>query len=724
MKIKKLILLIVTFFSLISCTRLEDISRQPPKAVHAVLDLNNWDFKTDGSVNLDGEWLFAWQQLMLADQINSLTDVQYVKVPDNWTDYIIEGIQITPEGFASYTLTVENLDTNQVYGIYIDGEGRAYSLWVDNQLLTQNGIVGKSHELMTAEKIPITAFFKPQADKVQFVMQISNFHHKKAGFRNSILLGLAEPINSLQLNNWYRDAFSVGILFILGLYHLIIFIFRSKNRAPLYFALICWLLAIRIGVTNENTLLINIPIISWILAFKIEYLTFFLLPLFFSMFMRSLYPEDIHKLFINSVIGLSVVFSLFSLFSDTMTASYLPTYYQLIIILEIVYYFYFMGHIIYKKREGSIYILLASIVLFTATIIEILYYQNILPYGPISTYGFIAYIFVQAMLLSSLFAKSFTKVETLSSELEETNMNLQLSEHKYRHIFEDSKDIIFISDKHGHIEDVNPASKDVLGYNKKELQNMNVLDVILKPEIRTLFKEAIMINGFVKNYNVELLRKDGKIINTLLTVSPHKNENGMDSELQGSIRDISATIEAEKERLRALKFEQISITDPLTKLNNRLIFYKIAEKEIGRSKRNGSKLSLIMFDVDLFKNVNDTYGHIIGDDVLVNLARVCEKNIRTMDLLARYGGEEFVILMPDADEKSVMQTAERLRKIVADTIMAKCDNIDISITISLGVVNFRRESCDNINELVNQADKALYLSKEQGRNRVTLWEEE
>lgn len=723
LKFNSLILLLAAFFLLMGCAQLSVLPKQPPKAAKGVLDLRDWDFEKDGPVYLEGEWSFAWKKFLQPDQIQFQIDDQYVSVPDVWTDYEIDGETITPEGYATYSLKLYTPDSDRIYGLYIDGEGSAYRLWVNGRLLAENGKVGTSDELMKPEKIPYVVFFQPDNNLVELVMHISNFHHRKAGFRNSIMLGPAEPVHRFQLQNWFVEAFSVGILFILALYHLIIFIFRSKNKAPLYFALICLFLAVRTGITNENTLLLHLPILTWTLALRIEYLTFFLLPLLFSMFLKSLYPDDIHHWFLTVVFGSGLGFTLVLLFSNTLTFSYLPNYYQILLILEMIYYFYFLGVIIYRRREGAVYILLASIVLFAATILEMLYFQNILPYGRVSIYGFIAYIFVQAILLSSRSAKSFYKVEALSAELEGVNIHLQQSERKYRHIFEDSKDIIFIAGINGKIEDVNPACNEVLGYTKLELQTMKVLDVIINEEARFEFERQVKENGSVKNYEADLRRKDGEIINCLITVSPQKKENDRDSGLQGSIRDISATKQAEKERLRALKFEQISITDPLTKINNRLIFYKIAEKEIERSKRSGSRLSLIIFDVDYFKNVNDRYGHIVGDEVLVNLAGICQQNIRSMDCFARYGGEEFVILMPDADPESVMETAERLRNIVADTTMAKVGETDVIITISLGIVDFQPENTANINELLNLADKALYISKERGRNRVTVWDD-
>ncbi len=724
MKAVKGAYLVIICLFLTACNQFNSISQQPPEAKAGVLDLRDWDFEKDGSINLAGEWAFFWGELLQPDQITFPNQAPFVSVPDLWSNYDIEGITFTPEGYATYYLTVYPPDTHQTYGLYIEGQGSAYTLWVDGRRLAQMGQVGITPQAMTPEKKPITVFFQPGGEKVEMVLQISNFHHRKGGFRNNLSLGLAETVHQYQMQSWFVEAFSVGVLFIIGLYHLFIYTFRTKNRAPLYFALICWLMTVRIGITNQNTLLFHLPIVSWGLAFRVEYLTFFLGPPLVGLFMQSLYPKDVHRRFVRAAFGLGIGFSLFVAFTDTLTLSYTPTYYQIVILLEIFYCLFFLGRIMVKRREGAFYIGLASFVLFAAVIIETLYLQNLLPFGQISSYGFLAYIFVQAILLSSRFSKSFQKVESLSTELEGMNVSLQQSERKYRNIFEDSKDIIFIAGLDTRIEDISPSCEEVLGYTKGELQQMKALEVMANPADISRYLNTLFDQGSVRNFEVELQRKDGQKIDALVSATLRQGENGEITGFQGSVRDITARKQAEAERLRALKLEQIAITDPLTKIYNRRFLYEAAEKEIERAKRSGSPLSVIMFDIDLFKDVNDTYGHSTGDQVLINLVNLCQRNIRSMDLFARFGGEEFVILMPDTDSKSAQETAERLREMVAEKPMTTSGETDVSVTISMGIANWDYKNPLEINALLDRADQALYQSKEAGRNRVIVWGED
>jgi len=562
--IYKIIPIILLSFLLSACAQSSNLQRQPPEAKAGVIDLREWDFEKDGSIELAGEWGFFWGELLEPDQIKTLNNADFVPVPNVWTDYDIEGIKFSPEGYATYHLMLYLPDSNQAYGLHNEGQGSAYSLWVDGFLLAQRGQVGTYPQEMIPEKRPITVFFEPDEDMVDIVLQISNFHHRKGGFRNSILIGSAETIHNHQLQNWFVEAFSVGTLFFMGLYHFFIYIFRTKNKATLYFALLCWVTTLRIGVTNQSTLLLHFPSISWPVSLRIEYLTFYLAPLLFALFLQSLYPRDIHRWFIRGVFGFGIGFTLFLVFVDTLTLSYTSTYYQIVYLLDIIYYLYFLGRIIYKRREGAFYIGFASLIVMTAVIIDTLILQNILstvyianflPIEQFTSFSFLAFIFVQAILLANLFSKSFERVETLSVELEETNINLEQSEKKYRTIFEDSKDMIFIAGLDGQIKDVSPACEDVLGYKKGELVKMTMFDVIVHPEDSDRFQKAIIDQGLVINFESELQRKDGQVIHTLVSATPRLDENGNVVGVQGNVRDITVRKQVEAERMRALQLE-------------------------------------------------------------------------------------------------------------------------------------------------------------------------
>jgi len=205
-----------------------------------------------------------------------------------------------------------------------------------------------------------------------------------------------------------------------------------------------------------------------------------------------------------------------------------------------------------------------------------------------------------------------------------------------------------------------------------------------------------------------------------MTTSIQKRE----FELRELAAGLERTVEERTIELRRhnKQLERIAIEDPLTGIYNRRYFFELAEKEVERAKRYKNPLSVVILDADNFKRMNDNFGHLIGDQILVNLAKLCLNNIRSLDILARYGGEEFVILMPEATKKDAQNIAERLRKLVAETSMVT-GALDVMITISLGVASWNCNQELNFDSLLVRADQALYQSKETGRNRVSVWQE-
>jgi diguanylate cyclase (GGDEF)-like protein/PAS domain S-box-containing protein len=168
------------------------------------------------------------------------------------------------------------------------------------------------------------------------------------------------------------------------------------------------------------------------------------------------------------------------------------------------------------------------------------------------------------------------------------------------------------------------------------------------------------------------------------------------------------------------ELRHLATRDSLTRVFNRGHFMELAEREILRAKRYKRKLSLIMMDLDYFKNVNDTYGHQAGDQVLIALSEICRRVTRKMDVFARLGGEEFALLLPEVSQRTAVQTAERLRESFALTGMEAGGEV-FHVTLSMGVTEFGRDKPDTLQEMLHRADRALYQAKERGRNRVVLW---
>jgi diguanylate cyclase (GGDEF)-like protein len=173
-----------------------------------------------------------------------------------------------------------------------------------------------------------------------------------------------------------------------------------------------------------------------------------------------------------------------------------------------------------------------------------------------------------------------------------------------------------------------------------------------------------------------------------------------------------------QERVRMLdELKKLSITDGLTQLYNSRHFYSQLKGEIERCNRYEHKLSLLLLDIDNFKEYNDSYGHLEGDKILVRLGHVIKSCLRKMDTAYRYGGEEFTIILPDTDGDEARTVAERLRAAVGSEDFTDGRNPDVRITISIGVTEYIHD--EEIAIFVQRADKAMYLSKQSGRNRVS-----
>ena len=171
------------------------------------------------------------------------------------------------------------------------------------------------------------------------------------------------------------------------------------------------------------------------------------------------------------------------------------------------------------------------------------------------------------------------------------------------------------------------------------------------------------------------------------------------------------------------ELERLANTDYLTNLYNRRRFFQAAEDEFAGAIRSRNTISITLIDLDHFKQVNDTYGHLVGDHVLVHIAKLIRTHCRVSDVAARYGGEEFIILHPSIDRQNAFQVAERIRKAVEATPFS-LEGDEISLTLSAGVVDTKvGRDFKRIDDILGLADKALYRAKDAGRNQVVVFDE-
>jgi len=205
-----------------------------------------------------------------------------------------------------------------------------------------------------------------------------------------------------------------------------------------------------------------------------------------------------------------------------------------------------------------------------------------------------------------------------------------------------------------------------------------------------------------------------------LTISPLTNSTGKVDKVCLLIYDVTEFASSKRALERANEqLAKLSMTDRLTGLLNRGTWENLVDAEFERYGRYGQTTTLVMFDIDHFKAVNDNYGHLAGDDVIRHTAQVTRDSIRQSDSAGRYGGEEFGLILPETDAENARILCERIRETIAQSTVNTTAG-DIQYTISMGVAQLGGEP-ENYMQWMQQADKALYRAKEGGRNKVVIY---
>jgi diguanylate cyclase (GGDEF)-like protein/PAS domain S-box-containing protein len=290
--------------------------------------------------------------------------------------------------------------------------------------------------------------------------------------------------------------------------------------------------------------------------------------------------------------------------------------------------------------------------------------------------------------------------------------DLRISEKTFRAIAQTAVDAIILADSNGNIIFWNESAGKIFGYTEQEILGGS-LSILMPEQYRKGHQqglERIKSTGQSEYIGriIEMsgLRKTGDIFPIELSVAMWRA--GKEIFFSGIVRDITKRKQMESE------MHILATTDTLTHVFNRIKYTELMQREIERARRYDHPLSMIMFDIDHFKRVNDTYGHMVGDYVLCTLAQLVKENLRETDFLVRWGGEEFVIIAPETDLRKAGNLAERIRQASESYQFDKVGRI----TVSFGVAEFHKDDTEDV--LIKRVDDAMYMAKKKGRNRVEV----
>jgi diguanylate cyclase (GGDEF)-like protein/PAS domain S-box-containing protein len=348
-----------------------------------------------------------------------------------------------------------------------------------------------------------------------------------------------------------------------------------------------------------------------------------------------------------------------------------------------------------------------------------------------------------------------TSVESMKSpSLKEIRMKVKGREKKAPHpvsILEAIRDPFIILSQKGEFINVNPKGLETLGYSWDKLQRIALIDVVVQEDHGNILRgleemgqggeihlRTLILTQQGERIPVELagIPREGMFLITLRDLRDQlKNEEAWTrskKELMEKIRErdeyareLQAMKDLYKEKLKEIdKMKEealiLSYTDDLTGMYNHRFFIHQLTMEVDRQKRYPSPLSLLMIDIDYFKNYNDTNGHLAGDQVLRAISLIIQHAVRQTDIVARYGGEEFGAILINTNQEGALFIAERVRRNVAETNFPN-EKVQPNgdLTVSVGVATFSSK-ISTVTDLIREADDALYRAKRRGRNKVEV----
>lgn len=254
----------------------------------------------------------------------------------------------------------------------------------------------------------------------------------------------------------------------------------------------------------------------------------------------------------------------------------------------------------------------------------------------------------------------------------------------------------------------------MFGINENELERYHLKDFFVDMDNRKLLLERLERNQEVQDFEILVKSAAGQTPFWLLM-----SANAVDYNDGVVLYSAFQNITDRKRREDILQTQ--ADRDPLTSIFNRRYFEDHAAQKIKQSRYNKQPFAVLMFDADHFKRVNDTYGHKIGDKVLIELASVCERTLRPEDLVARYGGEEFVVFLNNVTSDIALLVANRLREAINASVVYTENNEPVRFTVSIGVAP--SGISENVSRMIKMADDAMYLAKQKGRDRIELYTE-
>lgn len=382
-------------------------------------------------VKLNGEWEFYWHELLSPEDIQMRSEMdgnrdRWISIPNSWLGYRLDGQQLDGTGFATYRLVIQlsEQDRNERLALRLPTIFHAYKLWVNGELLAEVGEVGQDKSSVTPQLATKLVFFQPENDTVELVMQVANFHHKRGGITKYIELGGSDVLTVRTNLKIAAEMFITASLLVIGMYHLLLFVLRRKDRAPLYFGLFTLMFGIRSLLVGEHMITQLFPDFQWGLQFKIEYLILCSGAYIITMYFDCIFPNYVSRWFHLCTRIVTSAFCIVVVVTPAIIYTKMLPMIGVMVVVHMIYLIVGLVKVAMWRMEGALIFLLVSMVALVTVINDFLYYNEWSPIGNTSPLGMLVFTIAQMILLSSRFTRAASNEERFTRELQESNNKL------------------------------------------------------------------------------------------------------------------------------------------------------------------------------------------------------------------------------------------------------------------------------------------------------------
>jgi two-component system, sensor histidine kinase ChiS len=527
--------LLIIILTIVGCNP----TRKIPRVEKGVIDLRDWNFQENGSVELEGEWEFYWKELLTNEEIDKKVDLNnrsFLKVPDSWNNQKVNQMKLEGKTFGTYRIKILMPLESKPIGIKNVYVSTAYKLLSNNKEIFKVGEIGDSPE-KSQPKSKLLLHEVPYSPEINLVLQISNFHHYKGGLRRAVKIGdLKKIINE---RNWLVsiDLLLAGSLIIMGFYHLFTYILRRDDQSNFFFGILCFLIFLRILFAGEIFITTLYEDISYYLLTRIEYSSIYIGFPIFILYLYTCYKNYMPFYIVIGTLLISIPFVALLFFGDIYILTQSLLIYTYILVLTIIIVLLFLMYLVYKKEYAALYLLISGVIFGLTIFNDILHNHNFINTAYVSPYGFFVVIFAQSILISVRFTSALRESERDREFLESKEKDLIISKMEVEKLNRTKDDFLSnlsheIKTPLSYVYAYSELLKDTVKEDNKQYAieiylnakklNDYINDLFLITEIETkikLNKKEInlydLIESILKNYENLILMKEIIVLNQI-----------------------------------------------------------------------------------------------------------------------------------------------------------------------------------------------------------------